>query len=963
MYENYREIEKKWQERWEKEGLYIAERDDTKKKFFIIFAYPGISGYLHVGHMRGYTYADVIARYKRMCGYNVLFPVGTHATGNIAINFAKRVARGEQAWIDYLKDNGCPDEIIRKLGDPAEVVKFFNKVYIEDYWKKFGFLADWRRFTTTINPDYMKFIEWQFRRLKDRGLLYKGTYYAPFCPNCGPIAIDASQTDILKGGSAEKVEYTLLKFEYNDDEYGKVYLVAATLRPETVFGQTNFWVNPDVEYVVAEVGGEKWVVSAEAVEKLKYQKENVKTLGKISGKKLVGKYCRAPMIHRNIPILPSRFAEADVGTGLVTSVPSDAPIDWIGLYVLKKSREICEKYGIDQSLVEKIEPIPIIRIEGWGPLPAVEICQKMGIESDDDPRLEEAKKIVYKEGFHRGVMNENCGKYAGMRVDEAKEIVKEEMLQSGEADVMYDLSEEVICRCGARVFIKKVDDQWFIRYSDEELTERAKEHAKNMEIYPSEYYKNMPSVLDWFQDRACARLGDWLGTPMPFDKKWIIEPISDSTLYPAYYLISKYVNSGLIKVEQLCDDFFDYVFLGVGDVNDVAKITGLDAEIIENVRRDVEYWYPLDINLGGKEHMTVHFPVFVMNHVAIMPEKYWPRGIFVHWYVVGKGGKISKSKGGAQPIPRATEKFSVDGLRLYYCHIASPFVDVVWDDDRVMMYKQRLEKIDTLIHTLLSMEDEGKHRMDSWLLSIFNRRIASVRKSMDSFDLRAAANDIYFEIPSDIRWYIKRGGKNRELLISILKKWLAMMCPFTPHFAEEWWEKVGNGGLLSASSYPSEDENAINIEAEAEEVYIGRVMDDIQEIIKVTGIKPEKIVLYVAPTWKFECYRLAFEKAALGKKAMGEIMSHVRDFAKKLGKAVPNYVSKVLRDAQQMKDKDREIFGTVINEFEVLKSARDFMQREFNATILVYRADDENVYDPHGRAEKAEPWKPAIYVE
>ena len=117
-----------------------------------------------------------------------------------------------------------------------------------------------------------------------------------------------------------------------------------------------------------------------------------------------------------------------------------------------------------------------------------------------------------------------------------------------------------------------------------------------------------------------------------------------------------------------------------------AKETGVQTQLLEHIRADVDYWYPLDMNLGGKEHMTVHFPAFLMNHVAILPQQKWPKGIFVNWYVIGKAGKISKSKGGAQPIPGAAEKYGVDSLRLYYAHIASPFADVEWDEEIIENY-------------------------------------------------------------------------------------------------------------------------------------------------------------------------------------------------------------------------------------------------------------------------------------
>ncbi|MCK5309902.1 MAG: class I tRNA ligase family protein, partial [Thermoplasmata archaeon] len=210
-------IENKWQDRWEQSGIWKAEIDPDKEKFYLMFAYPGVSGYLHVGHMRGYTYSDVITRYKRMTGYNVLFPVGAHATGNVAITFARKVERGDSEQIEMLKSNGCTDETIEKLKDPEFVVEFFSQMYVNDYWKKFGFLADWRRYMTTIDPGYKKFIQWQFRKLDEKKMLTQKPYYGTACMNCGPVAVDASETDISKGGNAEKLEWTLLKFEMDGE--------------------------------------------------------------------------------------------------------------------------------------------------------------------------------------------------------------------------------------------------------------------------------------------------------------------------------------------------------------------------------------------------------------------------------------------------------------------------------------------------------------------------------------------------------------------------------------------------------------------------------------------------------------------------------------------------------------------------------------------------------------------------
>ena len=918
---DFEKIEKKWQKKWFDNRIYEAKRE-RGHKFFIHFAYPGISGYLHVGHMRGFTYADIIARYMRMKGYDVIFPAGFHATGLPAVSLAKKVARGDEATLQYLRNNGCPEEVIEKLSDPKEVVKFFSNVYVEEYWKKFGFLIDYTRLMDTISPGYKKFIQWQFRNLKEHNLLIQKPHFAPYCPNCGPVAVDRSETDISEGGDAEVLEFIVIKFKFD----GKI-LPAATLRPETIFGVTNMWVNDEIEYVIAKIGNEEWILSEKAAKKLSYQMDNVEIIGKIHGKELIGKKCFVPFINREVPIFPAKFASPDIATGIVMSVPAHAPYDYIAL----------------RDIGMPVEPIVIINVAGWN-MPAKEIVEKMEIKNQmEEEKLEEATQIVYKEEFHKGVMNENCSQYAGMSVNDAKEKIKEEMLEKDIAIIMREFSKRVICRCGEEVVIKKVPKQWFIKYSDEELTERSKKWVKKMNIYPKEYKEELPKILEWYNDRACIRQGSWLGTPFPFDEEWVIEPISDSTLYPAYYIISKYVNEGKIKADEMNDEFFDYVFLGKGKEKN---------EIWKEIRQDFEYWYPVDINLGGKEHKTVHFPVFIMNHVAILPSKFWPLGIFAHWWVTQKaGGKISKSKGGAEPIPDATKRYGIDTLRLYYAHIGSPFVDIEWDSEIVEQYKRRIAKVWNLFEEILNL-NEGESKIDEWVEVAFNEKLKVAIEAMEEYEIRKAANALFFEICNIFSWYIKRRGGNKKLIKQLLEKWIRAITPFTPHIAEEMWEKIGKASFVSLEKYPEygKIDEAI---LKREEVLI-KTMEDIEEIMKVTGIKPSKIYIYTAPSWKWEIVEMANKLHSKGELDMKKLMNEVKKLDINMKEAA-QFATKIL---QEMK-KERFIR---IDEKEYFEAAKDFLEKEYNATFFIYSGDDE-CYDPANKKKYAMPYKPAIYME
>ncbi len=967
MSRDYAEMEKKWQSKWAEKKLNESERQDGKPKFMLIFAYPGLTGYLHVGHLRGYTYADALGRYKRMTGYNVLFPVGTHATGNGAISLASKIARKDEKTVDYLLRNGCPEEEIDKLKEPMDVVNFFNNVYQNDYWKRFGFLADWRRFTCTLYPDYGKFIEWQFTKLKEKGLLVQKPYCAPFCPVHGPVAVDPSETDISKGGLAETQEYTLLKFWC---EERKFFLVAATLRPETIFGQVCFWARPDMEYSIVEKDGERWVVSPQCAEKMSLQFDGVEEVGRIAGKDLIGLTCTAPMIHKQIPVFPADFVDPDVGTGLVTSCPSDAPDDWNSLQVAKANPELTEKYGIPKDIVDAVVPVSIISIKGYGDFPAQSIIEKMKIPSVKDPAkfrelMDEAKKQVYKDGYHMGVMKDVCGEFSGMRVEEAKDKIQQAMLVSKEAEIFRDLTEEVVCRCGQRVHIKRIDDQWFINYADRQLTDSTKEHCRDMTIFPAQYYENVQGVLDWYRERACVRLGNWLGTRFPFDNKWIIEAISDSTLYPLFYTISLYSNTKQITPEQMTPEFFDYVVLEKGEPSAVAGSTGIDQELLEKIRKDVHYWYPLDINLGGKEHMTVHFPVFLMNHRAILPDDMQPKGIIVNWYVTGKNkDKISKSKGGAQPIPGAVAKFGADSMRLYYAHVASMFVDVEWDEDLVFTYKQKLENIMSSVEDLINAEaDVPSGDIDAWLLSRFNTHVSEIRAAMDRYDLRQMATVVYYDMSNDMRWYARRGGKNRETVMQALRIWINAMMPITPHVAEELWSEAGFEGLVSEAQFPEADDSKRNAAAEYGEGLVQEVIGDVNEIKKMAKTEVSKAVIYTTPMWKVGVMKDAIAMAEAGNLTIPDLTKRCMadKNLKKRGKETSDFVKKIAVDLMRSNLKDKKALAD-LDEEVLLKSAKDFIASETGMEIEIYGADEEDKFDPSNKARVAVPGRPAIYL-
>jgi len=487
-----------------------------------------------------------------------------------------------------------------------------------------------------------------------------------------------------------------------------------------------------------------------------------------------------------------------------------------------------------------------------------------------------------------------------------------------------------------------------------------------MNIYPQEYKDQMPGVLDWFSDRACARLGNWMGSKFPFDDRWTVEPISDSTLYPAYYIVSKFVNNKQLNVEDLTEQFFDYVFLKK-DLKSKEK-----AEIVEKfgkekldiwikVQEEFEYFYPLDINLGGKEHKTVHFPVFLMNHVAILNENKWPRGIFVNWWVTGKGSKISKSKGGAEPIPEAIEKFGVDAMRLYYAHIGSPHVDVVWDEEIVFNYKQCLEKVHLLFDELTKETKNSKTIIDNWLESEFNKTVKKVNHSLEKYNLRDHASETYHYIPELFRWYLRRGGKNRDLIRSLLLEWTKLMCPITPHIAEELAEefklKKDQDDFISSADWPQVDESKISFAAEGGEELVKNTMDGMRNVLKLAKLeKANKFTVFISQTWQYELFKIVQSEIKVTRN-MGEIIKKVmaEEGMQAKGKEISKIIAMLMKDPSKMP----QHITNQENELEVMNSAKGFLEEEFNAKVEIIIAEDSG----ETKAKQAMPGKVGILVE
>ncbi|HTX43703.1 MAG TPA: leucine--tRNA ligase, partial [Methanocella sp.] len=527
---DFKAIEEKWQRRYEEAKAFEPSVEPGRPKYFITYPYPYMNGYFHVGRAFSGLRAEVFARYKLMQGYNVLFPFAFHCTGTPIVAAAERIAEGERKQMDILMKAGIPDEEIPKFADPVYWTQYFSNATRADL-KKAGAAIDWSRsfITTSLNPHYDRFIQWQFRRLKEGGYVVMGEHPVVWCPHCKSPVGDHGR---LEGEGVTPEEIYLIKFKL-----GEAILPCGTYRPETSYGVTNLWLNPEVTYVRAKVNDEEWLVSRETIEKLANQKFIVAPIEEIRGADLIGKKVLNQVTGLEVPILPALFVDPAMGTGVVMSVPAHAPYDYAALRDIENSPG---EFGLTPEVIGGIKLIPLITIEGFGKYPAKEIIEQMNIKDQNDPKLEDATKEIYKKEFHTGVLNENCGKYAGRKVMEAKLELVSDFVHGNKAAIFYELPQPVICRDLTKCVVKIVSDQWFLNYSNPIWKAQAHKALDAMTLYPEKVRKQFDYVLDWLKDWACTREFG-LGTELPWDKRWMIESLSDSTIYMAYYTISKYL--------------------------------------------------------------------------------------------------------------------------------------------------------------------------------------------------------------------------------------------------------------------------------------------------------------------------------------------------------------------------------------------------------------------------------------
>ncbi len=920
----WKEYEPKWQKIWEDKKIFVPKLNNNKPKFFLTIPYPYTSGALHIGHGRSYTLGDIIARFKRHTGHNVLFPMAFHISGSPILSISDKLKKEDSKTISLYKtylriyedSEEKVDQLIKEFEDPKRVAEYFAEKIINDF-KSIGYSVDWTRKFNTGQERYNKFVEWQFHKFKDAGILVKGKHPILWSLQAGqPVGED----DIVDG-DIDKVtinEFTMVKFEMDGE-----FVVTATLRPETLFGVTNLWINPIGIYVHAKVDDEYWYMSREAAEKLRAQGKKVEVTKDLRGRELLSRLVKNPINGERIPILPASFVKLTNGTGIVFSVPAHAPYDYQALKDLKTSQRFA-------NIIPNILPV-IVNVPGYV-IPAQDAVERQGIHDQKDPLLEEVSKEIYKAEFYSGVLNEKCGDFAGTQVSKVKEKIKGWLESQNITEILYETSRLAVTRSKNTVVVSVLDDQWFIDYSNKDWKSKSKNHINKMKIFPEKYRKMFLDTVDWLDKRPCARRRG-LGTTFPFDKEWVIEPLSDSTIYMAYYTIARHLMD--IKTEKLTPSFFDSVFLGTG------KVKGVSEKKIKEMRRDFLYWYPNDLRHTAPAHISNHLTFFIMHHLAIFPEEFWPKAITLNEMIIREGVKMSKSKGNVIPLVHVSNKYGSDLYRLYV--VSSGDFDAVidWRERDVLSVSNKLEKFVDIIEKSTDAKESELNPVDEWFISKFYMALKKTTEFMTNFEFRDAIIEILFKMLNDFKWLERRSSNPYGVVRKIAKDWLISLAPIIPHTAEEYWKKLKGDGFASLAPWPKIPK--INEESIQGEEYIINVVEQIRNISKMTETIPCKVYLYTAKSWKVKALEVVLEDKE-------RAMKRITEFTNK------EEASKAIQ--KLIKQRVWEKFTKPLDEKLLLNEARTTLEKELNAIVEI-----DSIRDPLKKKVKAMPFRPAIYLE
>ena len=752
---NFSEIEKKWQTKWAENDVFKVTEDPDKEKYYVLEMFPYPSGKLHMGHVRNYSIGDVLARFKKMKGFNVLHPMGWDSFGLPAENAAIKHGVEPSKWT------------WENIGEMREQLK------------ELGLSYDWDREVATCHPDYYRWMQWIFIQFYKKGLAYKKENPVNWCPSCQTVLAneqvvdgkcercktlvgkkDLSQWYFKITDYAERLLDNLeelpgwpnkvklmqknwigksigaeVTFEIDGFDKG---LDVFTTRPDTLYGVTYMVMAPEHPYLKELVAGSEYEEPVNAyVDKVQHMSdiERTSTTNEKTGQ-FTGRYAINPLTGRKVPIFISDYVLMDYGTGAIMAVPAHDQRDF----------DFAKKFDL--------EIIPVV--------------------DSDDPEVD-----VYdlKAAFAAEGTMINSEMFNGMNNKEAIEKIIDylEEKKIGKKSINYKLRDWLISRqryWGTPIPMIHCDDCGWVPEKEE----------------------NLPVLLP--ADVQFTGKGE---SPLATSKTFV------NTTCP---VCGKPAKRELDTMDTFLDS--SWYFLRYCDPKNTEAPFDKDK---------VDYWMNVDQYIGGVEHAILHLMYARFFQMALydlglvsMEEPF--KNLLTQGMVIKDGAKMSKSLGNVVSPKEIIEKYGADTARLFILFAAPPERELDWSDKGVEGSFRFINRVYRMVYDFsqnfsevpdtYEIKGDADKSMAYWL----NYAIKKVSDDIgERFNFNTAISTI-MELVNEMYRY-KEGTINPGLYGAAIKDLIIMLAPFVPHVTEEMWEHLGYEGSVHDQSWPEYDEKAL----------------------------------------------------------------------------------------------------------------------------------------------------------
>ncbi|MFX0043747.1 MAG: class I tRNA ligase family protein, partial [Candidatus Hodarchaeota archaeon] len=442
--------------------------------------------------------------------------------------------------------------------------------------------------------------------------------------------------------------------------------------------------------------------------------------------------------------------------------------------------------------------------------------------------------------------------------------------------------------------------------------------------------------------------------------EWIIESLSDSTIYMSFYTISHLLKKHNISPDQLSPEFFDFVFLEEGQLSNVSNKTNIESELLKQMQDEFIYWYPVDHRHTAIMHISNHLSFYIFHHVAIFPEKHWPKIVSLIEPIIIEGQKMGKSKGNVIQLGSIQSNYSADLFRFYISHSADFGINMDWREKQIQIVKNHINRFYTFvveniekIRDIDAKIENIQSKYSKVILSKCLRILIEAGKGLEELNQRKYLQLSFYEVFNLLQDYTRYCEDSNDIKIIfkiIFPDWIQILSLTMPHLCEELWQLMGNQEFISKTIWGDFHRDLISDNLEEEYDYIATIVDDISNIRKIVKSKDSnEIYLYTAPKWKNDILDIVISK----KGNFNEILVECKkDKELMKNKDLISYIK------NQIKNRIWEKGRLDFDENKILKDYKNHIEKRINNPIII-----NSEFDPNDRAQKAMPYKPAIYIK